>query len=359
MRFLRLLLFPVSLIYGLVVVLRNLAYDAGIFKSKRYDLPVICIGNLAVGGAGKSPMAEYLITLLKEQHKLATLSRGYGRKSRGFLEVKTTSTSDEAGDEPLQFKQKFPDVTVTVCEKRVEGINRLTNNHDLVIMDDAFQHRAVKAGLNILLFDYNTLFKTQLLLPAGDLREPMKGRKRAQVLMITKTPAELSAALRDKLLKRIKPYPGQPVYFSYLDYGNLQALNNPLAMRPLSSIGPGSQIILLTGIARAQPLLEKIRQLSPQVEHHEYPDHHRFSKKNIIKLAEAYRNLSSPDKLVITTEKDAKRLQDPALSELLTGIDVYYLPVQAKIHQPGAENFNDYIKKYVTEHSVNHRIHQT
>ena len=187
------LLFPISLIYWGVVWLRNLAYNAGIFKSEKFHIPVISVGNLAAGGTGKSPMTEYLVRLLKEQYKIATLSRGYGRKTKGFLEVEKNSTSEQTGDEPLQFKTKFPEITVAVCENRAVGIEELEAEHDVIVLDDAYQHRAVKPGLSILLFDYREVFKMQFCLPTGNLREPLSGRKRADIIVVTKSPEGLNA----------------------------------------------------------------------------------------------------------------------------------------------------------------------
>src|SRR5579863_8034889 len=189
----RWLLFPFSLLYGLVIVIRNWLYDAGLFKSRQFSIPVICVGNLEVGGAGKSPMTEYLVRLFKKSHKLATLSRGYGRESKGFLIATATTTSAQIGDEPAQFKNKFPGITVAVCEDRVEGIRELRPTHNLIILDDAYQHRAVKPGFSILLFDYGKINEPHLLLPAGNMREPFSSRWRAEVLIVTKCPHDLKA----------------------------------------------------------------------------------------------------------------------------------------------------------------------
>lgn len=213
MIYLRWLLFPFSLLYGLVVVIRNWCYNAGILKSREFDLPVIAVGNLDVGGAGKSPMTEYLIRLLKGNYKLATLSRGYGRKTKGFQVADAHAQASGIGDEPAQFKNKFPNVTIAVAEKRVEGIEQLQSSHDLIILDDAYQHRAVKPGFSILLFDYNRIREPRLLLPAGNLREPFAGRKRADIIVISKCPAALKRIYQFELQKRVKPFPNQAVFF--------------------------------------------------------------------------------------------------------------------------------------------------
>ena len=358
MRLLRLLLFPLSFLYAFGVILRNRAYDAGLIKSRRFRIPVISVGNLAVGGAGKSPMTEYLVSLLKEDYKLATLSRGYGRRTKGYFEVKKSSQVEDVGDEPLQFKQKFPEVTVAVCEDRVDGIKQLNQHHKVIIMDDAFQHRAVKPGFSILLFDYHSMFQFQWFLPSGDLREPLSSRKRADIIVVTKTPDELTREARGRIEDRVKPFSNQQLFFSYLQYGELFSLKQSGASRSLESVTQKTSLILLTGIANPDPLKAKLKRYTDQISHHIYPDHHQFCKKNISKLAADFKALPGTDKLIITTEKDAQRLRAPALNELLKNLPVYYLPVRAAIHQPDENRFNDLINNYVREHSVDHRIHK-
>jgi tetraacyldisaccharide 4'-kinase len=349
MNLLRLLLLPFSLIYAVVIILRNAAFDTGLFASRKFNIPVICIGNLAVGGSGKSPMAEYLIRLLKDRYKVAVLSRGYGRKTSGFIELTASSGATEAGDEPVQFKHKFPTITVAVCEKRATGIEHLQQSSDLIILDDAYQHRSVHAGLNLLLFDYNTIFQALLLMPAGNLREPLSGRKRAEVIVITKTPAIISDADRKKAIQRIAPYPHQELFFSYLDYGDLEALNGSQKLK-LPGINQETEIILLTGIAKTKTLVDHLNRYTSRIIHHNYPDHHPFSTKNIAKLAASWAASTAKHTLIITTEKDAQRLRSPELNELLKDLPVYYLPVTAKIHQPQEVRFNNIIEQYVAKH---------
>lgn len=349
MKLLRLLLFPFSLIYGLVVIIRNISFDAGISASRKFDIPLISIGNLAVGGSGKSPMAEYLVRLLKDRYKIATLSRGYGRSTSGFIELTEASTAAEAGDEPVQFKHKFPDITVAVCENRATGIDYLKQSSDLIILDDAYQHRSVQAGLSLLLFDYSTIFQRQLLLPAGDLREPLSGRKRADIIIVTKTSPALSDAERERITRRINPYPQQELFFSYLEYGDLEALNTGSKLQ-LSAVNEQTEIILLTGIANTKPLLDQLQHYTHRIIHHHYRDHHPFSPKNIAKLAAAWSASAAEHKFIITTEKDAQRLRSPELNELLRDLPVYYLPVKARIQQPDEERFNQIIEQYVAKH---------
>ncbi len=345
MHYLRLLLFPFSIVYGLVTWLRNLAYDRSWLASKQFDLPVLSIGNLAVGGAGKSPMAEYLIRLLLPQYKMAVLSRGYGRKTKGFRLVNEDDTAALSGDEPLQMKRKFNGLTVAVCEKRVKGIERLQQEHDLIILDDAFQHRAVKPGLSLLLFDYNSL-DDKLPLPAGNLREPFSGRKRADILIITKTPYLLTDALRRTLRTRVKPQEGQHLFFSRLVYGNLTSLEDGSSL-PSDSIDCHTRLFLITGIANPAPLVEELHKRSAHINHFDYPDHHPFSIKNIAKLVNAYHTEKAGSKLILTTEKDAQRLKVEPVWQLLRGLPVYYVPVKTEIHSPDTERFEALIKNYV------------
>ncbi len=352
MKLFRLILFPFSLLYGLGVMVRNLAFDVGIIRSREFDLPVISVGNLSVGGAGKSPMTEYLVRLLKDQHKLATLSRGYGRKSQGFLKVEPDFLSTQTGDEPLQFKRKFPDITVAVCEKRVQGIIQLAKDHQLIILDDAYQHRAVHPGLSILLFDYNQIFDTKLLLPAGDLREPLWEKDRADLIVITKTPPRLSLAERQKVIKTIEPQGWQELFFSYFRYGNLIPFtvgNEPIELFSLKISTP---ILLLTGIVNPEPLVFELRGYTQHIIHQRYPDHHNFTRKNIIKLVNLFKEIRGKDKLIITTEKDAQRLRAPELAELLDGLPIYYLPVEAEIHQSDKRRFDELIIEYAAEPTV-------
>ena len=353
MKYLRWLLFPFSLLYGLVVMMRNWFYDAGLFTSRKFDLPVIAVGNLDVGGAGKSPMTEYLIRLLKNDYQLATLSRGYGRKTKGFLKADATTTATHIGDEPAQFHQKFPDITVAVCEKRVDGITQLLPQHDVVILDDAYQHRAVSPGLSVLLFDYNRLHEPHLLLPAGNLREPFSGRYRADILVVTKCPQALSAPQQQRAIDQLKPLTYQPVFFTAIQYLPLQNMAGEL-------VGPmpdaDTTVFVLTGIANAQPLLQYIKQHTSNVIHHNYPDHHQFSLKNIAKLATDFNNCKASKKVIITTEKDAQRLQTPVLLPHVNALPVWVLPIGLSFVNNDGQHFNELIHHYVKQYTTHSRL---
>ncbi|MBS1501853.1 MAG: tetraacyldisaccharide 4'-kinase [Bacteroidetes bacterium] len=354
MKYLRWLLFPFSLLYGLVVVIRNWCYDAGMLKSREFGIPVICVGNLEVGGAGKSPMTEYLVALFKDHYNLATLSRGYGRSTQGFLIATAIASATEVGDEPAQFKHKFPDVTVAVCESRVAGIRHLQKEHKPVILDDAFQHRAVKAGFNILLFDYGKLDEPRLLLPAGNFREPFSGRWRADVLVVSKCPASLSHHARTNAIERLEPLPWQNVFFTTIDYLPLRDINGKAAS---TGIDADTTVFLLTGIANPGPLLSHIKGYTQHVVHHNYPDHHRFSLKNIAKLAGEFEACTSQKKVIVTTEKDEQRLLEHGLETIVGKLPVLVAPIGTRFLDNGRQEFDQLIKKHVREHTANHIIH--
>jgi tetraacyldisaccharide 4'-kinase len=346
MKYLRLLLLPFSWLYGLAVFVRNKLYDAGVFTSRGFDIPVISVGNLDIGGAGKSPMTEYLVRLFKGKYKLATLSRGYGRMTKGYLEATVDSVDVEVGDEPAQFKQKFPDITVAVCESRVDGIRKLKYDHNLVILDDAYQHRAVQPGLSILLFDFSRVYEFRFLLPAGNLREPYSGYKRADVIVVTKCPPQLTAQQMEQIKKRIKPMSYQELFFTGISYGTL---HNMAGNNVIEVLDKNTVVFLLTGIANPAPLLKHLADDVKTVIHHNYPDHHRFSLKNITKLADEFDACTAQKKLVITTEKDAQRLREQALLPIVEKLNILVLPITVSFLSR-QQQFDEIIENYVRKH---------
>lgn len=346
MRLLRYLLFPFCLLYGLVVVVRNKFYDWNLFKSISFELPIISVGNLEVGGSGKTPMTEYLIRLLS-CYKLSTLSRGYGRKSTGFRWVKENDDPQLTGDEPLQVKNKFPHISVAVCENRVEGINKIKTDHELVIMDDAYQHRAVKPGLSLLLFDYNSINNIRLMLPAGNYREPFAGRKRADIVLITKTPEELSLAQQQEIERNFKLFPHQKLFFSYIRYsknliniftGDLLAAEN---------LKQDTAVLLITGIAKPGLLFDKVKAHSSQVIHLVYADHHQFSQKNMLKLVSNFKQITQEEKIIITTQKDAVRLRAEEYSNIIGSLPIFEWPIEMAFHENQKADFEQEILEYV------------
>jgi tetraacyldisaccharide 4'-kinase len=347
MKYLRWLLFPFSLIYSLVVTIRNWCYDAGVFKSTTFNKPILAVGNLDVGGAGKSPMTEYLIRLFKDNYKLATLSRGYGRKTKGFLIADDIPCASVIGDEPAQFKSKFPAITVAVCEKRVEGIKQLVNKHNLIILDDAYQHRAVKPGFSILLFDYSRVFEPHLLLPAGNMREPFSGRERANIIVISKCPATLSTEDQARISKRIKPLPHQSLFFTSISYLPLRNMEGSTIYH---TIDEHTSVFLLTGIANPAPLLLHLKKSTPLIIHHNYPDHHQFTLKNISKLADDFSGCPSQKKIIITTEKDAQRLGEQELQLAIKRLPVLVLPIGINFLNKSQQQFDNLVTEYVRQY---------
>ncbi|MFM6954475.1 MAG: tetraacyldisaccharide 4'-kinase, partial [Sphingobacteriaceae bacterium] len=342
-------LFPISILYGLAVALRNLLFDLGLFKSKKFNIPVLVIGNITVGGSGKSPMTEYIVKLLKNEFSLAVLSRGYGRKTTGFRWVEPQSLATEVGDEPMQFKQHFPELTVAVCEDRVAGMQKLAPTHDLVVLDDAYQHRWLLPSLSILLLEYSSLQKVDFLLPSGNLREPRSATKRANILVVTKAPQNLSAEEKLNLVKYIQPQPNQNLFFSYLRYGNLLNFTDG-SSRALSTLSVDTQVFLLTGIANAKALLAELNRYTAQIKHHKYLDHYRFSVADIEKISREYAESTATDKVIITTEKDAQRLKNSIFAAYLANTLIYVLPVETAFAEEDKKNFDALIHTHVREY---------
>ena len=333
MKILRYILFPVVPIYYVVTWLRDKLYDLGIKSSKSYDFPVICVGNLSVGGTGKTPMIEYLIRLLHNDYKIATLSRGYKRNTRGFVVADATSDASSIGDEPFQFYKKFNDIIVSVDADRQNGIARLRDlqpQPNVILLDDAFQHRKVKAGFNILLTSYGNLFTDDWLLPTGNLREPKSGAKRANVIIVTKCPNNLSESEKKTIVQSIQPLQHQSVFFSNIVYSKMvYNLNCEKSLEELKS----KPITLVTGIANAQPLVEYLKSEGLNFEHLNFKDHHEFSENDI-------QNLKSKQ-FILTTEKDYVRLQPHFAND----DQLYYLPIETQIDND--LQFQELIKNYL------------
>lgn len=315
MNVLRKLLFPFSLLYGGITALRNLLYDKGLLKSKAYNFPIICVGNLSTGGTGKSPMIELLVSFLKDDYKIAVLSRGYKRKTTGFREVLLNNSVEEVGDEPLQFKQKFPEITVAVCEDRQSGIERLHEAAEVILLDDAFQHRKVKASLNILLTSFDKLYSNDCMLPAGNLREPKYGAQRAQIIVVTKCPDDIEASKMEAIKRELKPKPYQEVYFSKIGYSG--RIKNIADSKPLVFL-KDKKFLLVTGIANPKPLVEHLKNKGLDFETRSFPDHHNFSATEIQQLEK--------HELILTTEKDFMRLQ-----ALADKTELYFLAIKTVI----------------------------
>lgn len=319
----RFLLLPFAILYGLGVRLRHFLYDRGWLSSKRYPFPIVCVGNLAVGGTGKTPMVEYLVRLLG-QEQVAILSRGYRRKTRGFVLADDSATAMTLGDEPYQYHRKFPRATVAVCESRQEGIERLLENPHFkyIILDDAFQHRKVQAETNLLLTSYDKLYTQDFLLPVGSLRDIRSRAHKAQIIIVTKCP-ELTQTEQEKIIQQLKPLPSQKVYFTSIAYSDrVYSHKDSQALKDFIA----TPFTLVTGIANPTPLVDFLEKQGASFEHLAYSDHHHFSNRELELLRQKGR--------ILTTEKDYVRLEG-TLSTL------YYLPIETQFLNDQRLIFND------------------
>ena len=347
---------PLSWIYGSLIRLRNTLFEVGMLKSHSFDVPLISVGNITVGGTGKTPHVEYLIRLLQDKFRVAVLSRGYKRKSRGFVIANEESTVKDIGDEPYQMKQKFPHVTVAVDKNRHNGINKLTEGEagkkiDVVLLDDAFQHRYVKPGINILLVDYHRLIIYDKLLPAGRLREPLSGKDRADIVIVTKCPRDLKPMEFRVITKAMCLYPYQHLYFTMLDYDALRPIYCG-EERPLDTISADDHILLLTGIASPRQMIVDLSPYSTHIQPLTFGDHHTFTARDVEKINETFADMPGP-KLIITTEKDATRLFGLKGLSKEVRHNIYTLPVKIEFMLGQEETFNENIIGYVRKNSRN------
>jgi len=344
---LKILLSPVSLLYGAGVGFRNLMYRTGLLKGIEFDLPVISVGNLSVGGAGKTPHIEYLVRLLNGYLEVATLSRGYKRKTKGFLLAKADMTAEQVGDEPLQFKRKFPEMTVAVCESRAFGIPEIMSRHpdtQVVLLDDAFQHRSVKPGLNIMLTEFLHPFTRDYLLPSGRLREWRAAYERADYIIVSKCPRRMEPEQQHAMIEEIKPQDHQRLYFSYYDYGRPYYLFNP---RYQLKLEPDLDVLLICAIARTEYLTDYLEEQVGSVQVQEYEDHHFFTKYDVGQLKANFDRLESNKKVILTTEKDAMRLEMHRSFMLENDMPIFALPVEVKFHFGDAERFDTDVKEFL------------
>ncbi|MDX8553380.1 tetraacyldisaccharide 4'-kinase [Tenacibaculum sp. 1B UA] len=309
MKLLRFLLFPFAVLYDAITRIRNWFFNLGVLKSTSFDIPVIAVGNLSVGGTGKSPQIEYLIRLLKDNYRIAVLSRGYKRKTERFQVVNGTHTAEDVGDEPLQFYKKFKKgVTVAVDADRTNGIQQLlqrSNPPEVVLLDDAYQHRKVTASCYILLTKYNDLYVNDFVLPTGNLRESRRGAKRASVIVVTKCPENLSKSEQEKIVRKINPKSYQKVFFTTIAYDEDLKGTEELAISDLKD----KKVLLVTGIANPTPLLNFLKEKEVSFKHLNYPDHHNFTQQDISTIKKAFDELLSEQKIILTTEKDYMRLE--------------------------------------------------
>lgn len=348
-------LLPFSWIYGSIVRFRNWLFDIGLKKSKSFSIPIISVGNITVGGSGKTPHVEYLIRLLHDKAKIAVLSRGYKRKSHGYILANESTTMPEIGDEPFQMHQKFSDIYVAVDTKRARGIENLQNDEaskdvDVVLLDDAFQHRYVKPGINILLVDYHRLIIYDKMLPAGRLREPLSGKNRADIVIITKCPKDLKPMEFRVLTKAMDLYPFQKLYFTSIDYDTPKGVfeEKQIELDKLQDY----HVLLLTGIASPKQMEHDLKPMTKDITNLSFGDHHSFKGKDIDRINDAFESMPEP-RIIITTEKDAVRLRETdGLYEKVKS-NMYELPIKVSFMLDQQDNFNEKIISYVRKNSRN------
>lgn len=356
-------LLPFSWLYGIGVNLRNWLFDRNILKQRSFDIPIICVGNITVGGTGKTPHTEYLIRLLSRQHKVAVLSRGYKRKSRGFRVVETDSRVQDVGDEPLQIKQKFPDTRVVVDKNRVKAIEKLLamdekDRPDVILLDDGFQHRHVKPSLSILLVDSNRPVFEDQLLPAGLLREPLIGKNRASMVVVTKCNPDMQPIDFRIYSNGLDLFPFQELFFTSLEYDTIQPVfpeygEEALELNDLRK----KHLFLVTGIASPAPLVDKLEHKTYNLYTKFFPDHHAFTKDDIRAIREMVAAVDDPNKIILTTEKDAVRFRSlPFLDEEMKRM-LYYIPVRISfIDEDEKKSFNNKIREHVRNYQTNRRL---
>ncbi|MCS6928340.1 MAG: tetraacyldisaccharide 4'-kinase [Saprospiraceae bacterium] len=345
----RTLLFPLSLLYGAAVSVRNALYHLGVLKSVRFSIPVISVGNLTVGGTGKSPHVEYLLRWLDQYLMVALLSRGYGRKTEGYRSVSVIDTALEVGDEPLQIKRKFPHIPVSVCESRVLGIPELVRRNpevQCILLDDAFQHLAVVPGLNILLTEYSRPFTRDWLLPAGRLRESRSAYRRADLIIVTKCPPELTEEQRIGLIQEIEPLPRQRIFFSRYHYEEPYDFLRPDVRVPLSG---AMDVLLVSAIAHTDYLMSYLNQQVCSVYAFEFADHHYFSEIDVEDIRKRFEALPSTNKVLLTTEKDATRLEPYQEYFWKHQLPILVLPVRVVFDRDDEIGFQDEVKRFLLE----------
>ena len=347
----RVLLLPVALLYGGIIALRNYLFDKKYFTTSSFNFPLICVGNLAVGGTGKSPMVEYLVTQLHKQFTIATLSRGYKRKTKGYALANSQTTALEIGDEPMQFHNKFPNIAVASCEERIVGIPHLLQDVpglQAIILDDAFQHRSVKAGFNILLTEYSNLYAQDFFLPTGDLRDQWSSAKRAEVIIVTKCPVDISQEKKQRIIRQLKPTATQKVFFTTIEYGTPYHIFNKGDEWMLT---PRDEVLLVCGIANPRPLKEYLLEKSHTYYQQDYSDHHIFSIDDLNEIKERFNQINAKDKLILTTEKDAVRLIK--FTEELASLPMYVLPIRHRFLFEEGDQFNELVHDFISNFRFN------
>lgn len=344
------MLFPLAVVYGAITAFRNYLFNKGWFKSVKFDFPVIGVGNLSMGGTGKSPHIEYLIFHLQYLYKVATLSRGYGRKSHGFVLANAQSSAIEIGDEPRQFKKKFPEAIVSVCEDRVMGVPKLLDAQpetEVILLDDAYQHRGIRPGLSILLTEYGNRFTRDHIFPLGWLREAKNNYHRADIIIVTKCPDGITGQERQAIISEIKPFRYQKVYFSSVQYGPLYSFYNPANQ---ISLGNDTSVLLVCGIAKHGGIKAYLETKAANVYVRDYRDHHRFDSFDLENIRETFKNLGPGKKIIVTTEKDATRLEEHLSWFIENKIEIFVQPIWVKFADGDDEKIKSDVLSYI-EHT--------
>lgn len=341
------ILLPISLIYSFVLLVRHKLYDWGLLKSKSFNVPNICVGNLNLGGTGKTPHIEYLVRLLSDKYKVAVLSRGYGRNTKGFVLADENSSHNDIGDEPLQYFSKFKNIDMAVDESRCDGMKRLLQCEtppQIVLLDDAYQHRKIKPGLNILLTDYYNLYSNDHLVPTGNLRDIKKAARRAEIIVVTKSPNVITPYYRKDIEDSLKPLPHQKVFYSYIEYQDFQ----PFSKLSLEfDIREAKTVLLFCGIANTYSLEDHLKRKYNTTSKIQFNDHHEFTEKDIDLVIEKYNSLIGKNKVIVTTEKDAMRLINTSFMNKFDGIPVFTIPIKVKFHKEEGPCFDDEILNYI------------
>jgi tetraacyldisaccharide 4'-kinase len=340
----RVLLLPFAVLFWIIIVIRNWLYNKNIFKSTTFGLPLICVGNLSVGGTGKSPMVEYLVLHLKNHYNVATLSRGYKRKTKGYALATESTTAIDIGDEPMQFHKKFPDVPVAVGEERIVAIPQLLHDRpetQVIILDDAFQHRAIQAGMNILLTEYSNLFTRDFFLPTGDLRDVRSSYKRAQIIVVTKCRGDLSEQERQEIIREINPLKNQKVFFTCISYGTAYHITK----NEFRFIDDHTEVLLVTGIANPRPLKNYLEERIQTYYMMHFNDHHIFSIDDWRDIRKRFDSIQADKKIVLTTEKDAMRLLK--FRQEIDGMPFYIVPIEHKFLFHQENEFNDEVIQFI------------
>ncbi len=352
--FMRILLLPLSGLYHIILKIRHVLFDGHILPSKRFDHPVICIGNLCLGGTGKTPHTEYLAELLSQHYRTCIVSRGYGRRSKGFVLAHAGSSYEEIGDEPLQYVRKFPTVQVAVDADRAEAVQRLLDSNtppQVFLLDDAFQHRSITAGWNILLTEYGHLYVDDRLIPAGSLRDIRSAAHRADMIIVTKSPQPISDGEKKRIAAHLKLQPQQRLFFSHLHYGDLVPINEKAKT---TEAGKANGMVAFCGIARPEHFTNHLKSICPHVAAYCFHDHHPYSENDIRKLLHAFDTTASHDKIMVTTEKDAMRLIKSPYFCLFNSVPLFTLPVEVGVddNEMFHSEINLYVRKYFSHHAI-------